>query len=220
VLEYLHCRVFCGGYDLQATAPAAVFATGRYNCVSATIFYNCLAREAGLAVETVRLPQHTRTALVDGEKRLSVEPTCATWFHGGQSSADGEDSLDTDLGDKDPTPQRPISDVALVSMIYYNRGVEALRQHEFQQAIRFNRLALILDPGSFEARGNLLAAINKQALVWAARGQYDDAAELIDAGLTIAPDHRPLVENRALIKRRKRQSTDAAPSVSAKVSKM
>jgi tetratricopeptide (TPR) repeat protein len=186
VIEFLHQRVFSGGYDLQATEPATVFATGRYNCVSATLFFNCLAREAGLHAHAVKLPQHTRSAIVDGELQIAIETTTEAW------------SSDSSRYDADSSTHA-ISDVALVAMVYYNRGVEALRRRRFEEAIRLNRLALALDPDNTDARGNLLAAINRRALELAAGHQFAPALELFDAGLAIAPDHAPLRKNRALV---------------------
>jgi hypothetical protein len=183
VLDFLHRRVLTGGYDLQATEPATVFASGRYNCVSATLFFNCLAREAGLTVHAIKLPQHTRSTIVEGRRRVAVEPTSASWTGDDDSSA------------------LAICDVALVAMVYYNRGVEALRRRDHREAIRLNRLALALDPDNTDARGNLLAAINKRALDLAAQHEYASALVLFDAGLAIAPDHIPLRENRALVVR-------------------
>jgi tetratricopeptide (TPR) repeat protein len=188
LLALLHRRVLVGGYDLQATEPATVFANGRYNCVSATLFFNSLAREAGLSVHAVRLPQHTRSAVVDGQTQIVVEPTCVGGI-GDRASGDAESHA------------QPISDVALVAMVYYNRGVESLRRRNFEEAIRLNRLALTLEPDNADARGNLLAAINKQALELAAKRQFESALALFDAGLSIAPDHFPLRQNRALVVR-------------------
>ena len=38
VLSFLHQRILHGGYDLQATELHHVLTTGRFNCVSATVF--------------------------------------------------------------------------------------------------------------------------------------------------------------------------------------
>jgi tetratricopeptide (TPR) repeat protein len=204
-LAFLHRRILRGGYDLYATELPDVFATGRFNCVSATVLFNSLAAEAGLEVGALRLPHHTCTQLLDQERRVRVEATCADW-----SAASAGSRLIDDSAGAAPFAARPkaqseppeaISDVALVAMIYYNRGVEALKRMDFEQAIGLNRLALTLDPHNSSARGNLLGAINKQALHLTERRQFAAALSLVDEGLEIDPDHEPLRQNRSYIKR-------------------
>jgi hypothetical protein len=204
-LSFLHSRLLSGGYDLYATQLPCVLATGRYNCVSATILFNCLAKEAGLDVRALRLPNHTCTELLDGVRRIRVEATCAEWFAARDRLRAVADSIGeapfaaSQQGQSEP--HEAISEVALVAMIYYNRGVEALKRMDFEQAILLNRLALLLDAHNSSAHGNLLAAINKQALKLSARRQFAAALALIDEGLGIDPDHEPLRQNRGYIER-------------------
>ena len=58
------CRPFLQAAGTTASAPR--------------IFYNCLAREAGLTVHAIKLPQHTRSTIVDGRSSNGGgEPTSA-----------------------------------------------------------------------------------------------------------------------------------------------
>jgi hypothetical protein len=172
-LAFMHRRLLSGGYDLYATELPRVLATGRYNCVSATVLFNCLAAEGGLDVGALRLPNHTCAELADGAQRVRVETTCADWF----AVRDRPRLFANAIGERaivagspyENQPQEAISDVALVAMIYYNRGVEALARRGYTQAISLNRRAISLDPHNTQARDNLLSAINKQALSLAAR---------------------------------------------------
>jgi tetratricopeptide (TPR) repeat protein len=201
-LAFLHSRLLFGGYDLYATQLPCVLATGRYNCVSATVLYNCLAEAAGLDVRALRLPNHTCTELLDGERWVRVEATCADWIAArGQPRALANTNGESPFASQQvqSATHEAISDVALVAMIYYNRGVEALKRRDFEQAILLNRLALTLDSHNSSARGNLLAAINKQALKLSIRRQFAAALTLIDEGLGIDPDHEPLRQNRGYI---------------------
>jgi hypothetical protein len=205
-LAFLHRRLLSNGYDLYATELPHVLATGRYNCVSATVLFNCLAAEAGLKVCALRLPSHTCTELAAGNQRIRVETTRADWFlvrdrAPNHADSDGETFV---AGARTQTrPNETISDVALVAMIYYNRGVEALRRTDSRAAIELNRRALWLDPHNTDARGNLLAALGKQAIKLAARREYSAAIELVDEGLRIEPNHEPLRQNRAYIDRQR-----------------
>lgn len=208
VLVFLHDRLFSGGYDLKATELPGVFASGRFNCVSATVLYNSLAAEAGLTVQPLRLPQHTCSVLVDGDLRVRVEATCADWFdarHRPSAVLNPETPI-VGLSTESQDEGVPISEVALVAMIYYNRGVEALRQNDFELAIARNRLALLLDTENTDARGNLLSAINKRGLELTTQKRFEAAIELVEQGLKIEPNHAPLRQNRAFIDRVRQQA--------------
>jgi hypothetical protein len=202
-LAFLHRRLLRGGYDLYATELPDVFATGRFNCVSATVLFNGLAAEVGLDVGALRLPSHTCTELLDGEVQIRIEATCADWTtaiarsRAIPDSTGGASFTASSLAQSEPPVA--ISDVALVAMIYYNRGVEALKNKDYEQAILLNRLALTLDAQNASARGNLLAAINKQALKLTARRHFAAALSLVDEGLAIDPAHAPLKQNRGYI---------------------
>jgi hypothetical protein len=209
-LNFLHRRLLRGGYDLYATELPDVLATGRFNCVSATVLFNSLAAEAGLHVGALRLPNHTCTELLDDERRIRIEATCTDWSAASARSRDLADSTGETPFAASPQaqsePPKGISDVALVAMIYYNRGVEAVKRSDFAQAILLNRLALALDAQNASARGNLLAAINKQALKLAARRQFAAALSLVDEGLQIEPSYEPLRQNRDYIDRLQKTS--------------
>ena len=212
-LAFLHNRILSGGYDLYATQLPRVLATGRYNCVSATVLFNSLAAAVGLEVSALRLPNHTCTELLEGERRIRIEPTCADWFAARDRPRGIADSIDELHFAASPPaqgkPHETISDVALVAMVYYNRGVEALKGRDFEQAILLNQLALTLDSQNSSARGNLLAAINKQALKLTARRRFAAALSLVDEGLAIDPQHGTLQQNRAYIDRLR--TTSGAP---------
>jgi tetratricopeptide (TPR) repeat protein len=100
--------------------------------------------------------------------------------------------------------------VALVAMIYYNRGVEALKYRDLEQAIRLNRLALALDRDNVSAQGNLLSAINKQALQLVEQKDFAAAIALVEHGLKIDPSHSPLRQNLAFIKRSQKHAARQA----------
>ncbi|MEX2142145.1 MAG: tetratricopeptide repeat protein [Pirellulales bacterium] len=211
-LAFLHRRLLSGGYDLAATELPHVFTSGRFNCVSATVLFNSLAAEVGLTVRALGMPQHTCSLLLDGDLRIRVEATCPDWFEARHRAGVVPSSITTHLGSSEDPPEVgvPISDVALVAMIYYNRGVDALRHNDFEQAITLNRLALALDPENSEAKGNLLSAINKRALELAAQRHFATAIELVEHGLMIDPNHSTLRQNRVFIDRARQHATDHA----------
>jgi tetratricopeptide (TPR) repeat protein len=82
-----------------------------------------------------------------------------------------------------------------VAVIYYNRGVDLLRENRFAEAVSANVRALRLDPDNEAATGNLLASINNWSLALAAEGKFSDAIALLNRGLAAAPDHEPFHAN-------------------------
>ncbi len=141
LLRFLHHGVLRGGYDLRVTAIHDCLAGGRFNCVSATVLFNCLATEIGLEVQTLGYPNHARSVVIAEGRAIEVETTCADWFYRPQDDA-AHDSQAANLATVAHGTPRPLTDVALVAMIYYNRAVEASREHDYPAAIRLNRLTL------------------------------------------------------------------------------
>jgi tetratricopeptide (TPR) repeat protein len=209
VLSFLHRQLLSGGYDLNATTLREAFASGRFNCVSATVLYNCLAAEAGLKVQPLRLPQHTCSLLLDSDRRVRVEATSPDWFEARHRPVAIHEK-DEPFRPAEVDDGIPISDVALVAMIYYNRGVEALRCNQLKEAIRLNRLALALDPQNTQARGNLLSAINKRAIELTAQRRFEAAIAMVDHGLSLDPSHSPLRQNREFIEHARQRSAHHA----------
>jgi hypothetical protein len=192
MLHSLHQTVLRHGYDLRATAIHDCLATGRFNCVSATVLFNCLAAEIALDVRALGFPNHARSLVIASGEQIEVETTCADWFR--RSSADPATSPD-ELATAAHGDPRPLTDVALVAMIYYNRAVEASREHDFPAAIRLNRLALALDPDHALTRANLYSAINNHALAKCHQKDFADAIALIRLGLSLNPRHQPFHDN-------------------------
>src|SRR5206468_4603399 len=97
--------------------------------------------------------------------------------------------------------RRRVSETGLVAVIYYNRGIDLLRDGRFAEAVSANLRALRLDPENEAAAGNLLASINNWSLSLAAAGRFEDAISLVNRGLAAAPDHEPFHANRRHIYR-------------------
>jgi tetratricopeptide (TPR) repeat protein len=192
LLRGLHQRALREGYNLSATAIHHCLATGRFNCVSATVLFNCLAAEIGLEVHTRGYPNHARSLLIADGQEIEIETTCADWF---RRSPEGTSRDSDDLATAAHGEPRSLTDVALVAMIYYNRAVEASRDHDYQSAICLNRLALALDPDHSLARANLYSAINNHALAACRSEHFADAIALIRLGLSLNPQHQPFHDN-------------------------
>ena len=179
IFEYLHRQLLHVGYSLQASDLRQAFDHGRFNCVTATVLMNCLARRFDLKAVALQLPGHAMSRLVLPHEVLDIETTCPKWFD--RDKGDSPIFADTKIGTV-PSP-RQISDVQLVATIYYNRGVDLLAERRFGGAAAANAKAVLLDPNNATARGNYLATINNWGIELATTGEYSKAAELFRLGL-------------------------------------
>ena len=64
----------------NCTELADALEQGRFNCVSATVLFNCLAERFGLHVCGLETPGHALSRLILPDGRLDVETTCPRWF--------------------------------------------------------------------------------------------------------------------------------------------
>ena len=224
VFEFMHRRILTGGYHLEATDLALPLDQGQFNCVSASVLFNCLAGEFGLTTRGLEIPGHAMSRLVLGERSLDLETTCPTWFrilHDPRKQADhaeqvlgihadpprtADDAAKPGRADVAasargmtlpplPATRREVSEVELVATIYYNRGVDLLAQKRFADALAANAKALRLDSSNLTARGNLLATINNWAIELGSQGRYSDAAGLLTQGMALDPSYNTFKAN-------------------------
>ncbi|GAB4136034.1 MAG: hypothetical protein Kow0040_21880 [Thermogutta sp.] len=214
VFRYLHEEILTGDYRLEATSPLEPLTRGRYNCVSATVWFCALAERLGLSAEPLQSPTHAYCRVDCQGRPVIVEATCAEWFdlrrgdHG--ESRDSRLVGGTEGGENGPLISGPkfagkpdpygdatrsLSPVALVGTVYYNRGVEAVLKKRFAEAVADNVKALFLDPGNRTARDNLLAALNNWAIAAAGAKDYPAAAQRLRLAVRIDPDYGPLPGN-------------------------
>lgn len=199
VLEFLHRHVLVGGYDITASDPRMALDRGMYNCVTATVLFNCLAGAAGLEVCALEMPGHAMSRVLSPDGPIDVETTCREWFRLSGDPKRRTARVEATLGAAAPDRSlaRPIGQVELVSMIYYNRGVDLLAERRFAEAAAANAKALRLNPASPTARGNLLATLNNWSIALGVSGRYDEAAELLRRGLEIDADYKTFLLNAA-----------------------
>ena len=204
LFEFMHRRVLHSGYHADCTDLRAALDRGRFNCVSASVLFNCLAGELGLPVRGLEIPGHAmcRLALADGP--LDVETTCPGWF---QLIGDPEKQAElvhraTGLAPSaDRSRIREVSHGQMAAMIYYNRGVDLLAQGRFHEAATVNAKALRLDPQSATARGNLLATINNWAIALGGSNRYAEAVVLLREGLRLDPGYETFASNYVYVHR-------------------
>ncbi|MGO9113747.1 MAG: hypothetical protein ACLP9L_31335 [Thermoguttaceae bacterium] len=216
VFAFMHETILRGGYNLQASDLRQAFDHGRFNCVTASLLFNCLAERFELKAVGLEVPGHALSRLELPEETLDIETTCPRWF----ARTDRSDASDSPQA-CDPTPAehetaaqaelaknwtvrtaasdqrslRQVSQVELVATIYYNRGVDLLAERRFADAAAANAKAMRLDPENATAKGNFLATINNWAIDLGASGKYEKAAELLRLGLVADPGYEAFRSN-------------------------
>jgi len=201
IFEFMHERILRGGYRLDSTSLAASLDQGQFNCVSASVLFNCLASRFGLCARGVEIPGHAMSRLVLPDGTIDVETTCPTWFRLMDDPQRQAELLAQAIGAgragpvPSPADAREVSPVELVATIYYNRGVDFLAQKQFRPALAVNAKALRLDPASQTARGNLLATLNNWAIALGNEKRCVEAVDLLREGLQLEPGYPPFATN-------------------------
>ena len=200
LFERMHRRILTGGYQIDATDLTLALDRGRFNCVSASVLFNCLAARFGLPARGLEIPGHAMSRLTPPGGAVDVETTCPGWFRlmdDPEKQAElVEKTIGRRLAEKSASAERrEVSDVELVATIYYNRGVDLLGQKHFAEAVAANAKALRLDPSSTTARGNLLATINNWAVDAGSAGRHAEAVGLLRRGIALDPDYETFQVN-------------------------
>jgi hypothetical protein len=214
IFETLHSELLTGVYDIEDTNPAVSFETGNYNCVSATVLFNSLAKKSGLKVYGLEMSGHVLSRAKYGDYFADVETTCPNWFSlksarerqlatqskvGGATTQTVAKPLTAGrTGELDPISRktREITDVQLVAAIYYNQGYDHWQANRLPEAVVATAKALLLDPENENAWGNLIGAINNIALGFSMeQKRHDIAAGLLDQIELIDPGFKDLKSN-------------------------
>ncbi|MDR3110150.1 MAG: tetratricopeptide repeat protein [Planctomycetaceae bacterium] len=208
LFRYLHENVLTAKYDINCTDPATVLETGKYNCVSATLFFNVLAERAGINACALEMPGHALSRVkhqtLAGANSFDLETTYAGWFslpNEEQRRAATESKIASNSAPQTYTVAKPVindqnssmkkirelTPVQFVAIVYYNKGFDYLKAERYADAVNANAKALTLDPQNENAWKNLLAAINNWAIACIDKDQnrFDLAVELLEYGLQI-----------------------------------
>lgn len=214
LFEAMHKEILTQQYSLDCTELSKAMSTGRFNCVSATVLFNCLAEKAGLNVCALEMPGHalSRVKFADGTA-MNLETTCPSWFDlqnendrhmamlqrvphalaqpsppAGTSAGAPVATIPESLTEL-TSHLREITPVQLLATIYYNIGVDLLTTKlQHPEAAAANIKALYLDKDNGQAWANLCAAVNNWALDLTQRKKrYDIATVLLEQGVAIDP---------------------------------
>jgi tetratricopeptide (TPR) repeat protein len=195
VLQSMHRHVLTGRYESDCSELSAALQEGCYNCLTATILYQCLCRRFDLPATAVAAPAHVFSRL-QLEEPLEIETTYPLVLEAPlDSTADGRPRRAPRQAGPTAHNTRPLSPVQLVAKVYYNRGVARLGRERFREAVAALETSVQLDPDDEMARENLLAAINNWALAHCEAGRFREASDLLAYGRQLAPDCPALQAN-------------------------
>lgn len=227
LFEAMHKEILTQPYSLDCTELSKVMKTGHFNCVSATVLFNCLAEKASLDVCALEMPGHalSRVKFADG-LAMDLETTCPTWF---DLRTDDERQMAmlqriapsvapleppkalnaaapteavAEAETEQPANPREINPVQLVATIYYNIGVDLHAKQQYPESAAANIKALYLDKSNQQAWTNLLASLNNWALELAKENggqQYSIAALILDQGVAIDPTYENFRSNQLYV---------------------
>ena len=162
LMKFLHAGVMKSGYEEQQTCLSAVFDSGKFNCVSSTGMYYLLGSRLGLDLRAISIPGgilsgHAALDMLDGGKRLQVEPTNPDGFDWGTKiKRPGVIVLGYVPDRKDG---HEVDGPGIAAMIYSNRGVALSKAKPAKrlEAARCCLAALALDPLDESATKNFLS---------------------------------------------------------------
>ncbi len=180
--QFLHQEILTGEYQLSATLLDSTLETGNYNCLSSAILFRCLAAQHGLEVEIMEIPGHVFCRMKD-DRDCVIETTCPNWFevmHDHDAKSAAQQHLPAEAR-QHASPPTPLRDAQILARIYYNRGVSALADENYAEALAHTRRCLQIDPRYLLARQNELAGLNNWALLLCREEKYAKAVEKLAA---------------------------------------
>jgi tetratricopeptide (TPR) repeat protein len=205
LMAFLHRGVMKGGYNEHQTTLTGVIDTGTFNCVASTAIYDLVGRRLGLHLVPISIPGdgfragHASLDLI-ASGRIQVEPT-------------NRDGFDWQAKVHRPgvvilgyVPDRKagheVDALGIAAMIYSNRGVALLKGEPPARlaAARCFLAALALDPADEAATNNLLSVFTNWGPQLAGLKKFEEALRVLEFGLTIAPESRPLRNNRDVVR--------------------
>ncbi len=176
--QFLHQEILTGEYQLNATLLDNTLDSGDYNCLSSAILFRSLAAQHGLEVEIMEIPGHVFCRMKD-DRDCVIETTCPNWFevmHDQDAKSAAQQHLPAEAR-QHASPPTPLRHAQILARIYYNRGVSALADENYAEALAHTRRCLQIDPSYTLARQNELAGLNNWALLLCREESFAGAVE-------------------------------------------
>ena len=182
---YLQDSVLVGEFDSGCARIARTLCNGDHNCLTSTLVYLALCRNAGIQCCALESPGHVRVQLTLKKRQHIVETTQRNgWSHATSMN------------------EAKITDRQLIARVYYNLGILFAQAINYPQAAQLSWHAMQLDPTHGSSRNNWLATLNNWSLELIEQENLQQASEIIRQGLAVNPFYEPLLRGKAYLKRR------------------
>lgn len=195
----MHGRILSGEFGMLETDVRRTLIQGDFNCLTSTILFNSLLAQAGVSASARAVPGHVYSVFQLDETSIEVETTCRQWMD--HLDDEGVQKRLRDSAWRDAALENSqyrvheVDDVGLISLVYYNRGVDGLEKGDFADSIRCNLKSLLLEPTHRDALLNVVAAINNWGLRSADEEDFSRAIKLLRLSLALDPDKEQLRKN-------------------------
>jgi tetratricopeptide (TPR) repeat protein len=204
LLRELHQTAMKGGYDLECSSLAEIFANGKFNCVSSTSLYFLLGTNLGLKLQPISIPGseyqvgHATLDLIVDKQRVQIEPTNADGFEWDIKLAQ-PGVISFNFG----PPRNSGSDVdawELAGMIYSNRAnkMKSNDQAAKSTAVRNYLAALCLSQTSETPNRNLIATFTNWGPELSKAKRHDEAIRIMEFAHRVTSNDQKIGNNRRM----------------------
>jgi tetratricopeptide (TPR) repeat protein len=200
LLAWMHAGPLAKGYCARQTTLSEILDGGNFNCVSSAVLYNALALGLGLDARAVEVPDHAFSVVYSGSRAMDVETTTKLGF---SPARDREAARQLEkltgfryIPDSHRDERREIREAGLVAIIYYNRGVSAMKEKRYHEALLHYFRAMSLDREFASAVKNALAVLGNWSVELARAGKFKDGLAVLAVGLELAPRDAAMLHNR------------------------
>ena len=199
LLEWLHETVMVNGYEEDQTDLATLLRNGKFNCVSSATLYNIVGRRLGLDLRAVEVPEHAFSILYNGTRHADAETTIAAGFNPARDknalTLFQQQTGFQYIPDRKADQRREVRETGLLALTCYNHGVHHAEQRAYPQALADYFRALSLDPEFPAAIQGVLGVFARWGHELAENMDYQQAIQVVTAGLRLAPQDRTLLHN-------------------------
>jgi tetratricopeptide (TPR) repeat protein len=201
LLRFLHKNVMAKGYEEDQTTLHGIFDTGKYNCVSSASLYFLVGTRLGLTLRPVLIPGtsysagHAAADLIDGDKRIQVEPTNPEGYDWPAKLKKPGVRV---IGPQPDRKKGYDSDgFGLAASAASNLGITAAKADPPRpvESIRWQVIALVFDPTDDTAENNMLAAVINWGLKFDKQDKFADALKVYEFGRAALGSHKQLDHN-------------------------